>query len=188
MHTPWMKAMPAPEVRTEVRFGDPSPIAFSPLAPGVLVPLHLALGLSLLVPVFLAFLLLSHVLTPFGLLHLAFVPLAIRMQISTLRLLLRPALVLRSHFAAIPALRLLIPPLFIWAFVIWPLVGPRLFLRPRLLLRPRLFLPIFRARIVLLIIAMLALCCGDHRHPEKQRSTNPAHDWKSLHVILTREP
>jgi hypothetical protein len=132
--------MPTAEMRTEVRFRDPPLIAFAALGPCTLVALHLPSWLSLLVAVFLPFLLLSHVLLPLWLLHLTFVLLAFRVAISTLRLLRRPPLVLRSHFAPVSALRLLI----------FPILRPCLILAilwPRLFRWPSLFLAILRLRI-----------------------------------------
>jgi hypothetical protein len=101
--------MPASEVCAEIWFGDPAAIAFATLGLRVLVARLLPLGLSLLVPIFLPFLLLSHVLRLFRLLHLALVLLTVRMPVSTLRLL--------------------ILPVFLWLFV-----RPRLLLRPSLFL------------------------------------------------------
>ena len=132
----------AAKVRVEVRVRDPAAIAFAPLVPRVLPIRHLSLGSSLLVPVFLPLLLLSHVLLPFWLLHLTFVLLAFRMPIPALRLLRRPPFVLRSRLAPIPALRFLISSV----------------VRPSLLRRSSLFLPILRLRVVLTFIFVLILC------------------------------
>src|SRR5262249_51505673 len=132
LHASRGKAVLATEVGAEVRFRDPALIPFVSLGTCMLVALHLPLRTGLLMPVFFPLLLLSRVLTLFGLLHLAFVLLALRMPISTLRLLLRPPLVLRSHFVAVPARRRFIRTL----------VRPCLFLRLWVFLRSSLFLAV----------------------------------------------
>jgi hypothetical protein len=131
----------AAEVCAEIWIGDSATIAFSPLGPRVLPIGHLSLWSSLLMPVFFPLLLLSHVLLPFSLLHLTFVLLAFRVPVSTLRLLCRPPLVLRSHFVTIAALRFLIPPVF----------------------GPGLILVILRLRVVLTFIFVLFLSPSHHR-------------------------
>jgi hypothetical protein len=161
-----MKAMLAPEMRVEVRLRDPPLIPFVTLGPRTLIALHLALRPSLLVPVFLPFLLLTHVLLTFRLLHLAFVLLAFRMPVSTLRLLRWMSLTLWSHVVPVPAL---------WRFIP-TFVRPCLPLRMRLLLRPSLFLPILWLRIFGTFVLMFVLRRSQGAHTQQQRSTNPAHD------------
>jgi hypothetical protein len=158
--------MLTPEVGVEVWFRYPPLIPLVPLSPRALPILRLPLWSSLLVPVFFPFLLLSHVLPLlrllhaafilllFRMLHLAFVLLLFRMPVPTLRLLLRPSLVLRSHLMPISALRFLIVPV----------------------VRPRLILAIVWLRRLLPIIAVLVLRYGNRRQSQQQRSTNRAHD------------
>jgi len=158
--------MLATEVCAEVRFRDPALIPFVSLGTCMLAALHLALRMGLLMPVFLPLLLLSHVLTLLRLLHLAFVLLAFRMPISTLRLLRRPPLILRSHFVAIPALRRFIATL----------VRPCLLLRLCMFLRSSLFLAILGLPTLRPLVVMFVLRNSHYGHTQQEASTNPAHD------------
>ena len=162
------------EMRMEIRVWDAAMIPAPPFCAG----LFALSGLGLLMPLLFPPLLHFPVLPLLLLLHLAIVLWLLRMPVTALRLL--SSFALRRHLVAISALRLLISP------VVWP----GLFLWPRLLLRLRLLLPILRVRILLLVvlvIPVLVLRHGRDRRSQQERCTNPAHDCKSFHVILTRE-
>ena len=135
----------AAKVCAEVWFRDPALIPLVALRPCLLVALHLPLRSSLLMAVFLPLLLLSHILLALRLLHLTFILLPLGMPISTLRLLRRTPLVLRSHLAAIPALR------FLTSSVV----------------RPSLILPILRLRTFRAVVLVFVLRNSQRGHAQQ---------------------